>query len=302
MRPAARGYYTRPMKLLLLAVLLACAGGARATVSARDDTGRVVRLAAPAARVVSLAPHLTEMLFEIGAGDRVVGVITGSDYPPAARKLPRVGIEGSIELEAVLALEPDLVVAWPSAGDERALERLAALGIPVYRSAPRELADIADTLQALGRLTGRGASADSAAGAFRRRLARLEHRYSGRARVGVFYEVWNRPLMTVGRRDLITKVIGLCGGTNVFAQLPGLAPQIDREAVLRADPEAIFASGIGGKRPAWLDEWRAFPSLLAVRRDNLFFVPPDLLQRDTPRILDGAARLCADLDTARARR
>ncbi|MDA8107442.1 MAG: cobalamin-binding protein [Betaproteobacteria bacterium] len=290
------------MRLLVFAALLACALGARAAVNARDDTGHLVRVPAPAKRVVSLAPNLTELVFAAGAGDRVVGVISGSDYPPAARRLPRVGIEGAIDPEAVLALRPDLVVAWPSAGDARVLERLAALGIPVFRSEPRSLDDIAHTLETLGRLTGRSAPAEAAARDFRERLARLEREYSGRAKVGVFYEVWDRPLMTVGARDLITQVIRLCGGENVFAHLPGLAPQIDREAVLRADPEAIVASGTNGKRPAWLDDWRAFPSLLAVQRDNLFFVPPDLLQRDTPRILEGADRLCADLDAARARR
>ena len=290
------------MKPLLFAALLACACGARAGVTVRDDTGRLVHLAAPAARVVSLAPDLTELLFDAGAGDRVVGVIARSDFPPAARALPRVGTEGSIDPEAVLARAPDLVVAWPSAGDARALARLQALGIPVFRSEPRELAGIARTLEALGRLTGRGATASAAARAFRERLARLERRYSGRAKVGVFYEVWDRPLMTVGARDLITKVIRLCGGDNVFAALPGLAPQLDREMVLRADPEVIVASGADGKRSAWLAAWRAFPSLVAVRRDNLYFVPPDLLQRATPRILDGAQRLCEDLDAARARR
>ncbi len=290
------------MKALLLAALLACACGARAGVTVRDDTGRLVHLAAPAARVVSLAPDLTELLFDAGAGDRVVGVIARSDYPPAARTLPRVGTEGSIDPEAVLAFAPDLVLGWPSAGDARARARLEALGIPVFRSEPRELAGIARTLEALGRLTGRDATAAAAARAFRERLARLEREYSGRAKVGVFYEVWDRPLMTVGARDLITKVIRLCGGDNVFANLPGLAPQLDRETVLRADPEVIVASGADGKRPAWLEAWRAFPSLVAVRRDNLYFVPPELLQRATPRILDGAQRLCEDIDAARARR
>ena len=294
------------MKPILFAALLACACGARAGVgvgvTVRDDTGRLVHLAAPAARVVSLAPDLTELLFDVGAGDRVVGVIARTDFPSAARALPRVGTEGSIDPEAVLALAPDLVLALPSAGDARTLERLAALGIPVFRSEPRELAGIARTLEVLGRLTGRVAGAAAAARAFRARLARLERRYSGRAKVGVFYEVWDRPLMTVGARDLITKVIRLCGGDNVFAALPGLAPQLDREMVLRADPEVIVTSGAEGKRGAWLEAWRAFPSLLAVRRDNLYFVPPELLQRATPRILEGARRLCEDLDAARARR
>ncbi|MDA0225147.1 MAG: cobalamin-binding protein, partial [Proteobacteria bacterium] len=279
-----------------------CATSAFAGVSVRDDYGHEVRLARPAARVVSLSPHLTELLFAAGAGSRTVGALEHSDYPAAARALPRVGSEAGIDLEAVIALRPDLVVAWPQSGSRGTLERLATLGLPLYRSEPRELDDIASTLERLGTLTGSEDGARRAALAFRARTAALRERYAGRAPVRVFYQVWNRPLITVTGAHVISKALALCGGENVFAALPGIAPEIDREAVLAADPEVIVASGIDAIRPAWLDDWREFASLTAVARGNLHALPAALIQRHTPRLLEGAERLCLLLETARARR
>jgi iron complex transport system substrate-binding protein len=286
--------------LLLLALCL-CAG-AQAQVSVTDDYGREVRLAAPARRVVSLAPHLAELMYAAGAGAKLAGAIEYSDYPPAAKALPRVGSEAAIDLEALVALAPDLVIAWPNAGSARAVERIAALGIPVFRSEPRDLEDIARTMETLGRLAGTEAAAQAAAKAFRARAARLERSHAGRPRVRVFYQVWDRPMLTVTGAHVISKAMRLCGGENVFAALPGIAPEIDREAVLRADPEAIVASSPDGGWPAWLDDWKAFPALLAVRQGNLYAVRPELLQRHTPRLLDGAEELCRILEEVRRKR
>ena len=286
---------------MLLALLLA-AGAAQAQLRVTDDYGRALVLAAPARRVVSLAPHLTELMYAAGAGARLVGALEYSDYPAEAKALPRVGSEASIDLEALVALRPDLVIAWPNAGSARAVERIAALGIPVFRSEPRELEDIARTMETLGRLAGTQAPAGAAARTFRERAARIERRYAQRARVRVFYQVWDRPLVTVNGDHVISKVMRLCGGENVMAALPALAPEIDRESVLRADPEAIVASGPDGARPAWLDDWRAFPALAAVRHDNLYSIRPELLQRHTPRLLDGAEELCRILETVRLKR
>ena len=283
-------------------VLALGALAARAEVRVTDDYGRQVRLEAPARRVVSLAPHLTELLYAAGAGAHLAGALQHSDFPPEARRLPRVGSEAQIDLEALIALRPDLVVAWPNAGSTAMVERIAALGIPVFRSEPRELEDIARTLETLGRLAGTEAAAAAAARAFRERAARLERAYASRPPVRVFYQVWNRPLVTVNGAHVISKVLRLCGGANVMADLPGLAPEIDRELVLRADPEAIVASGSDGRHPEWLGEWRSFPGLAAARLANLYAIPPDLLQRHTPRLLDGAEALCRILEQVRAKR
>jgi len=286
----------------MLGILLLTACAAHAEVRVTDDYGKPVVLESPARRVVSLSPHLTELMYAAGAGARLVGALQYSDFPPAARRLPRVGSEASIDLEALVALRPDLVVAWPNAGSARAVERIAALGIPVFRSEPRELEDIARTLETLGRLAGTEPAASAAARDFRARVASIARRYASRPRVRVFYQVWDRPLITVNGDHMISKVIRLCGGENVMADLPALAPEIDRERVLRADPEVIVASGADGKRPPWLDAWHAFSGLSAVRAGNLYAIRPELLQRHTPRLLDGADELCRILETVRVRR
>ena len=267
-----------------------------------DVTGAPVRLARPAARVVSLAPHLTENLFAIGAGDLIVGTVQYSDHPEAARRLPRVGGYSRLDLEAVAALKPDLVVAWQTGNGAAELEKIRGLGIPVFVTQADRIEQVAADLERLGRLTGREAGAQAAAQAFRRRLAGLRQRYAERLPVRTFYEVWHQPLMTVGGGQIISDAIRVCGGDNIFAGLTALAPQVSEEAVVAADPEAIVASGMGEARPDWLDNWRRWTALTAVARGNLFFIPPDLLQRHTPRLLDGTEMLCRHLETARERR
>jgi iron complex transport system substrate-binding protein len=279
---------------LMLALFL-CAGPAHAALEVRDDYGHAVSLAAPARRIVSLAPHLTELLYAAGAGARVVGALEHSDYPPEARSVPRVGSEAGIDIEALIALRPDLVVAWPNAGSVRTVNRLGELGLPVFRSEPRELADIARTLERFGVLAGTAERATQAAEAFRKRARALEARYSERPKMRVFYQVWDRPLITVNGDHVISKVMRMCGGENVFAALPLIAPQIDREAVVSANPQVIISSG------ASLEGWKAFSGLAAVKNAHLYAISPDLIQRHTPRLLDGAERLCILLEQARTR-
>ena len=274
---------------------------AHAQVSVRDDYGNEIRLEKAATRIVSLAPHLTELVYAAGAGARLVGAVEYSDFPAAARSLPRVGSDARIDLEAVIALRPELIVAWPNAGSLRAVERLAELGLPVFRSEPRELDDIARTLERLGRLAGSSAQADAAATAFRARTASLQRRYGAGRKVRVFYQIWDRPLLTVNGAHMISKVIAVCGGENVFAALPLLVPEVDAEAVLRANPQAIVASGSNDAQPQWLEMWRRFPGLAATAQGQLYSIPADLIQRQTPRILDGAERLCTILESVRGR-
>ena len=297
-RPAA----LRPGAALLAAVLLGQPCSANAQIELTDDAGQRIVLAEPARRIVSLAPHITEILFAAGAGERVVGVVAYSDYPEAARALPQVGGYTQIDLEAIVGLRPDLVIGWRSGNRDAHLARLQAMGIPVFLNEPRNLDDVARSLEQIGRLAGSEDAARAAATAFRARHAALAARHASQPPVRTFYQIWDRPLMTINDEHLIADVIRLCGGSNVFGSLTQLAPTIGVEAVLAANPEAIVASGMGDARPEWLDQWARWPQLEATRRDNLFFIPPELIQRHTPRILDGAERLCAQLETARARR
>jgi iron complex transport system substrate-binding protein len=289
------------MRALLLMLLLLLARPACA-LTVEDDTGHILQLAAPARRIVSLAPHITELLYAAGAGERLVGTVEYSDHPEAARRLPRVGSYAAVDLEAVAALEPDLVIAWASGNRDTHLARLAALGIPVFASEPRSLADVGRSIETFGRLAGTETVATRAARHYAEHRAALAARYATLAPVRVFYQVWDRPLMTVNGAHLISDVMALCGGSNVFADQGRLAPTVSVESVLAANPEVIVASGMGEERPDWLDQWRRWPGLTAAARGNLYFIPPDLMQRHTPRILDAAERLCGFLEEARARR
>ena len=270
-----------------------------ADIVVQDDSGAEVRLKQPARRIVSLAPHLTELLFAAGAGAQVVGSVAYSDYPPAAQQIPRVGAYDRIDLETIAALHPDLVVAWQSGNLAGHLEQIRRLGIPLLLTEPKQIDDVARILVMLGRLAGTSAVADQAGAELRARTEKLRLRYSRQAPLRVFYQVWQQPLTTVNDGQIISDVIHLCGGINVFGALPGLAPVISTEAVLRADPDVIIASGMDAARPEWLDGWKQWPQLKAVARGNLFFIPPDLIQRHTPRLLDGATQLCTQLDQAR---
>jgi len=287
--------------LIAIALLLA-AHFAHAEIAVQDDAGQTVRLAAPARRIVSLAPHITENLYAAGAGAFIVGVVDYSDYPAAAKKLPRVGGYDRLDLEAILALKPDLVIAWDSGNQAGQLAKLKALGLPLFISRPLKLDDIAADIARFGELAGTTAVAIPEARAVRARVAEMRARYSTRPPVRSFYQIWNRPLVTVNGEQLISDVMRLCGADNVFAGLSQLAPTVSIEAVLAANPEAIIASGADATRPEWLDMWKRWKDLTAVARGNLFFVPPDLINRPTPRVLEGARMLCNDMETVRGRR
>ena len=287
-----------------LALAMLCLHGlqANAAVTAQDDEGNKVTLDKPAQRVVSLAPHVTELLFAAGGARKVVGVVDYSDYPPEAKALPRVGSHRQIDLERLIALKPDLLVVWLHGGAARQLEPLRKLGIPVYVSEPHRLADIGATMRRLGQLLGTDAEAGRSADAFDRRLAAIESRYASRPPVKVFYQVWDRPLYTLNGSHTASDAIRLCGGENIFASLPVTAPTVTVEAVLKENPEVIVSGNRPNQDSAGLETWKQYPSLLAARRGNLFTIDADQLVRPGPRILDGTAGLCERLDEARGKR
>lgn len=288
--------------LLVVASALGLAANANAEITVTDDLGDVIRLAHPATRIVSLAPHVTELLFAAGAGEHVIAVVDHSDFPPAARDITRLGSSKTVSHEALVALRPDLIVAWHSGNGPDIIKRVRELGLTVYVNEPRTLPDVARALLDLGRLSGHETASTAAAAAFMLRYRQLYERYQARAPVTVFYQVWDQPLTTLNGRHLISDVIRLCGGRNVFADAIPIAPNVSIEAVIRASPHVIVASGMAESRPDWLDMWKAWPSIAAVKNRQLYFVPPDLLQRHTPRVLDGAEMLCGQLDRTRALR
>jgi iron complex transport system substrate-binding protein len=280
------------------ALLLVCAG-AWGQVKAIDDQGSTIVLARPAQRIVSLAPHITEQLFAIGAGWRIVGTTEYADYPAAAQAIPRVGRAHNVDLERVAAARPDLIVVWGSGFPPTVIEALKRLGVPVYVNEPGALESIATSMERLGALVARP-EASAAASAFRARIAALRSQYAGRRPVAVFYQIWSEPLMTLGGSHVLSEAIRLCGGRNVFAELTPIAPHVSIEAVLAAQPEIIVTAEPEGRPSGALQRWRQFPQTPAVQHDQLVTLDANRINRHTPRMVDEVALLCARIDAARS--
>jgi iron complex transport system substrate-binding protein len=284
--------------LTLLGVFLSinvCAS----SISIIDDEGIEHTFDQPLQRIVSLMPHATELLFEVGAGDHVVGAVQYSDYPEAAKKIPRVGGYSALNIEAIVALKPDLLIAWPEGNRNRELDRLKALGLPILVSDPREFKDIANALFIYGKITDNNEQAAKAIETFNKKLTYLRNTYSEQEKVSVFYQVWNAPLMTQNGNTFISRAIEVCGGINIFSDLPMTNPQVSIESILIQDPQVIVASGMGQARPEWLDDWRQYKTLQAVEANQLYHIAPELFQRPTVRFLLGTEQLCEAMQKAR---
>lgn len=281
-----------------IALMVVATTAAAAAVSVRDDSGRILELPGPARRIVSLAPHITELLFAAGAGRAVVGAVAHSDFPPEANAIPRVGDAIGLDLERIVALAPELVVTWPWTAPAQ-VEQLRARGIPVYMVDAKSIDSIADNMEKLSVLAGTSAEATPAVAQWRRRLRALDARSRPSPPWRVFYQLGDAPMFTVGAPQLITEAIRMCGGRNVFGTLAAPAPAINVEAVVAASPQVIVAGADNAVPPAWLSEWRRWPELPAVKAGNLFVVDANLLHRSGPRFLDGVEQLCAAMDRAR---
>ena len=239
-------------------------------------------------RIITLTPHLTELLYDIGAGDRIVATDDASDFPAEVAALPRVANYRSINLEALLALKPDLVVAWRSA-QARMLAPVERLGIPVFYSEPTDFASLATEMRSLGRLLGVSQQADEQADAYLARLNTLATRYGEPKPVSVFYQLWYPPLTSVNDSTWPGQAIGLCGARNIMAQAATPYPQVGLEQVIKANPGLILA---GGRDPKVLDHWQQWPMLDAVKHRRLALINADELHRFTPRALNAVEQIC----------
>lgn len=273
-------------------VLLMVSGGflappVRADIRVDDDAGEAVVLTRPAKRIVALAPHLVEMSYAVGAGRQLVGVIEGSDYPPAARRLDRIGSYRGIPLELVLSKRPDLVLAWGSGTPAALVEQLERLDIPVYRSEPRRLEQIADDLRDIGRLSGHAEAGERAAMDFEHGLVTTAQALSPSPRV--FYQLGQSPLTTLADGQIVTQVIRHCGGEPLFDESSVLVPQIGWESLIEAQPQVILAAG---RDDRWQNFWRTHDELPAVRNGALYTLDPDAISRPGPRMLDAVRQVC----------
>jgi len=283
--------------VFILSALLISASSL-AAVSVKDDAQRTITLDKPAQRIISLAPHATELLFEAGAAKSIVAVSDYSDFPAAAKALPSVGNVFALDLEKLLALKPDLVVVWGTGGGKVLVNKLRDNHITVFESEPRDYEMVASSLERLGILAGTATAGKAAADKFRSRLALLQQQYqSARDKpVTVFYQINRKPLMTLNDTHMVSAAIRLCGGKNVFGALKEISPTVSVEALLAANPDAIIT---GGSNTDSLNEWRQFSVLTAAKKNHLYAVNGDWLNRAGPRILDGTEALCKYIAAAR---
>lgn len=298
--PAGQSPFSLRMLGCAVLLLTGLADAAAQAVSAVDGRGVTVSLAQPARRIITLTPHLTELVFAAGAGDRLAGVARFSNYPEPARRLPVVSDAVQIDVEALLVLKPDLILAWKHGTPAAMVVRLEQAGLPVFVAEAAGLDDIAQGIERIATLAGTRTAGIRARDAFNAGLRALRARRFYGAPVRVFYEIWPRPLMTVNHAHVISEVIALCGGVNVFGALAPLTPEVSREALLAARPEVALGGSSAETAAAFASRWADLPPPLhAVPAHH---IPADLIQRPTPRLLEGARLACAHLDAVRAAR
>ena len=282
-------------------LLFAGAGAVFAqAVQITDDRGETIRLAQPARRIITLTPHLTELVFAAGAGGRLAGVAHFSNYPDAARLLPVVSDAAQFDTEALLALKPDLVLAWKNGTPAAVVIRMESVGLPVFVLESVRLEDVARGIDAIATLAGTRKEGARARDAYNTGLRDLRARHYSGAPVRVFYEIWPEPLMTVNDMHIISDVIKLCGGVNIFGTLRPLTPEVSREALLAARPEVALGGSSAETAAGFSARWAGLP--LPLGRIPVQHIAPDLIQRSTPRLLEGARLVCAHLDAVRATR
>lgn len=262
-----------------------------------DDVGNTFNTSKPARRIISLAPHITELLYSAGAGQYIVGTVAYSDYPESAKKIKRVGSYNKFSIEEIIALKPDLIVAWDSGNPHHIVEKLKSLGYPVFVNRPRHLKDLPSIVKRLSLLTH--TNADKTIADYLKKYNNLKKRYANKRKVKLFYQYWNSPLMTINGEHIISDVIRLCGAENIFENVNVLAPAVSVESVVQSGVEIIIVGGLQKHHTQWLADWRKWSDLPAVRNNHLYNVNPDLLQRHTLRIIDGAEIMCKKIDLVR---
>lgn len=283
--------------IFILLISLSFSSSAQA-IKVYDDANNEIKLEQAAKRVVALSPHIVELLYAVGADKNIIAAVDYSDYPAAAKKLPRVGSGFQLDIEAIVGLKPDLIIAWQSGNNLAQLETIKKLGFNVYLSEPKNLRGIAKNLRDLGELTGNKKTGEDQARLFINELDNLTKNKHYTIRPRVFYQVWEQPLFTVNGEHMISQIIELCGGLNVFKELSVLSPQVDIESVISRNPDVIVV-GAGEKRNGWLKKWEKWSSISAVRNKHLYGIDADLIVRHTPRILQGAKQMCELIQKAR---
>ena len=295
-------FFSTLLKMSISATLLVFVSSvlAASEVLVVDDNGAEVRLAEPAKRIISLAPNITEVLFHIGAGEQIVGADEYSNYPPEAKDILRVNNYAAANYELILSLKPDLVIAWQSGNGDKIINPLRKLGIPVFVIETREIDQVPNLFRRFGQLSGHSDTAEQRAVEFTERLKKLRTANLKKSPVRTFYQIWDEPLITLNGKHMVSSVIELCGGVNIFADAIPLVPYVNIESVVAADPQVIIAGGSQDEQPHWFKSWQKWSGISAVIKSQIYLIPADLMQRHSVRILDGAEMMCGFFDSARS--
>ncbi len=283
-------------KLFTIILLFLVANVATAEVSVIDDLGYTITLKVPAKRVISLSPGTTELIYNAGGLEYLKGVVSYSDFPEEAKRIPQVGSYNSVDIEKIVALSPDLIVAWESGNPPLQISKLKKLGLAVYLSEPRDFEDIPSSILRLGILMGSKQIARKNADEFVERLASLQRRYPKTSdKKSAFIQIWNKPLMSINGQHLISKIVAQCNGINIFQDTPQLTLSLGVETIIQHNPDVIFVTRQGDLGDTWLLRWKKWEFMTAVKNNQLYAVNPDFVVRHTPRILDGIEQVCGFL-------
>ena len=269
-----------------------------AGITLPQANGETLTLSTPAERIITLAPNLAELVFAAGAGAQLKAVVEYSNFPAQVKQIPRIGDAFRIDLERVVELEPDLVIAWRSGNPQTALQKLELLGTTIWQIEITRPEEIADAVENISRAAGTQSIGQPVARQLRSKLADLRHQNADKPPVGFFYQIAPRPLYTINGRHIISRSLEVCGGVNIFSELPTLAPQISRESVIVANPRTMIAPEISGDPPA-LAIWQDWPRLQAVQNKTMLYLPADEISQATPRLLDSIDLACKLLDQVR---
>lgn len=264
-----------------------------AETSVIDDISHKITLKTPAKRIISLSPGLTELIFSAGGGEYIKGVVSYSNFPAAAKNIPQIGSYNSIDIEKIVALNPDLIVAWKSGNPPLQISKLKKLGLNVYTSETRNFNDIPSTILRLGVLMNTDSTAKRSATDFNERLNELTKRYpKTNNKKRVFIQIWNQPIMSINGKHLISKIVEHCNGENIFQNSEQFTLSLDPETIIQKNPDIIFVTREGKLGNSWLSRWKRWKFMTAVKQNQLYTVNPDYVVRHTPRILDGIEQIC----------
>ncbi|WP_456021247.1 cobalamin-binding protein [Pseudomonas protegens] len=238
-------------------------------------------------RVVSLAPSLSEIVVELDSADLLVGVLDAGERPAEIASVASVGRYGQLDMEQLLSLKPDLLLLWPGSVGPAQRDQLKRLGIPTFVAEPHSLDQLSTQIEAIATQLGRPERGLKLATDLRQALTDLRQRYHREVPLRVFYQVWDKPLYTVGGGQIISDALEVCGARNVFADLSLPAPQVSIEAVLQHDPEVILAGD-----QVQLNAWKTWPQVAAVKRGNLLLITDKGLERPSGQMISATAKLC----------